>query len=130
MIETGIYEMMHKETSNVVKKLLETVPDVVIENKLEDRMAEVGLNQKQISLLTGLRHGSISEYVNGKKINISKYQLVALMIGLRVTDIKDIIDIRFPEETVEKFKEERETWQTNGTIPEELQLHYISALED
>ena len=106
MVETTINEIMHKETSPVVKKLIETVPDVVIQNKLEDRLAELGINQKQLALLTGLREGSVSDFVNGRKINISKYQLIALMIGLRITDIRDIIDIKFPEGVEEQFKKE------------------------
>ncbi|HBF7594818.1 TPA: helix-turn-helix transcriptional regulator [Clostridioides difficile] len=132
MVETHIDDIMHKETSSIVKKLLETVPEAVIQNKLEDRLAEIGINQKQLSLLTGLREGSISDFVNGRKINISKYQLIALMIGLRITDLTDIIDIKFPKETEEQFKIERENWIRGGVdcIPKELETHYIRSLEE
>lgn len=131
MTETTIDEIMHKETSPTVKKLIETVPDVVIQNKLEDRLAELGINQKQLALLTGLREGSISDFVNGRKINISKYQLIALMVGLRITDIRDLVDIKFPEAVEEQFKKERETWRQGGIdcIPKDLETHYIRSLE-
>lgn len=131
MVETTIKDIMHKETSDTVKKLIETVPDVVIQNKLEDRLSEIGLNQKQLALLTGLREGSISDFVNGRKINISKYQLIALMIGLRVTDIRDIISIKFPDNVEEQFNTERDAWITGGIgcIPEDLETHYIRSLE-
>lgn len=131
MIETGLDSVMHKETSATVKRLLETVPDLIIENKLEDRLAEVGLNQKQFSQLTGLRHGTISEFVNGKKIMLNKYQLIAILIGLRLTDIKQIIDIKFPEEIVEQFSKEREEWIKGGlnSVPKDLESHYIRSLE-
>lgn len=132
MIRTHLKDVLHKETSPVVRKLLETVPDVVIENKLDDRLSEIGLNQKQLSLLTGLREGTISDFVNGKKINISKYQLIALMISLRISDMTDIIDIVFPDDVLEKFKREREIWKKGGldSIPDEIETHYIRSLED
>ena len=130
MIQTKLDKMLHKETSKAVKKLLSEIPNVYIDNKLDDRLQAVDLNQKQLALMTGLREGSISDFVNGKKINISKYQLVALMIALRITDIKEIIDVVFPDEIVEKFAEERKEWIRLGAegMPKELETLYIKNL--
>ena len=130
MIKTEVKDILHKETSEGIKRLLESIPDLYIENKLDDRLAEVGLNQKQFSQLTGLRHATISDFVNGKKIMLNKYQLLAILISLRITDIRDLIDVHFSEETKEQFKAEREKWIESGKngLPEDLQEHYLKFL--
>ena len=95
---------------------------------MDDRLAELNMTQKQFAKLTGLREGTISEFANGKKIMLNKHQLLTIMISLRITDIREIIDIHFSDETKEQFKREREDWIYSGgkVLPEDLERHYVN----
>lgn len=43
------------------------------------------------------------------------------MIGLRITDLSEIIEIKFPKEVEAQFKEESDIWNLTKVIPASVQ---------
>jgi DNA-binding Xre family transcriptional regulator len=75
------------------------------------------LTQGDLHRLTGLRVATINELVNFKKKSLTVAHLVSIMIALRITDIRDLIEIEFDEEVQAYFKEENERMK-NGFTPD------------
>jgi DNA-binding Xre family transcriptional regulator len=108
--------MIHQKTNTIVIESLDKFPHK-IHIKLGDILRERGLTQGDLHRLTGLRVATINELVNFKKKSLTVAHLVSIMIALRITDIRDLIEIEFDEEVQAYFQEENERMK-NGFTPD------------
>lgn len=97
-----ILDMVHKYPQKVRIKLSEV---------LEKR----GLTQGDLHLMTGIRAATLSEIANGKKQSFYFVHLVAIMCALRITDIREIIDVEFEENVKDAWKEEMHGYEKGLT---------------
>lgn len=93
--------------------------------KIDDCLKMRGLSQKDLSLMTGLRLGTISDMVNGKGISFNKTRIIAVMVALRITDINDLISIRMPKDIEEVFNKESAEWIKTKEMPESVKKMYM-----
>ncbi|KSU61629.1 hypothetical protein AS034_14955 [[Bacillus] enclensis] len=108
--------MIHQKTNTIVIETLDRFPHK-IHIKLGEILRERGLTQGDLHRLTGLRVATINELVNFKKKSLTVAHLVSIMIALRITDIRDLIEIEFDEEVQAYFNEENER-MNNGFTPD------------
>ncbi|MCA1064308.1 helix-turn-helix transcriptional regulator [Rossellomorea sp. AcN35-11] len=108
--------MIHQKTNTIVIEALNKFPHK-IHIKLGEILRERGLTQGDLHRLTGLRVATINELVNFKKKSLTVAHLVSIMIALRITDIRDLIEVEFDEEVLAYFKEENNRMK-NGFTPD------------
>ncbi|MCA1056133.1 helix-turn-helix transcriptional regulator [Rossellomorea aquimaris] len=108
--------MIHQKTNAIVIESLDKFPHK-IHIKLGDILRDRGLTQGDLHRLTGLRVATINELVNFKKKSLTVAHLVSIMIALRITDIRELIEVEFDEEVQAYFKEENERMR-NGFTPD------------
>lgn len=119
-------ENSHSLINDVVLDTAKELSSATFIFKLDDLLKSRGLTQKDLASMTGIRVGTISEWVNGKGLSINKVQLVAIMVALRVTSINDIIEIRLPVEIHAQYKEEAELWQDTKHMPDTIRALFAS----
>lgn len=117
---------VHDMTNKAVVNTITSVEGVEFVVKLDKLMQERGLSQRELGMITGLRAGTVNSILNGKGTTLNKVQLAALMIGLRITDLSELIEIRFPEDKVEEFKQESESWIENKRRPHSIEQLMIN----
>ncbi|KPL60661.1 MULTISPECIES: helix-turn-helix transcriptional regulator [Bacillaceae] len=108
--------MIHQKTNTIVIEALNKFPHK-IHIKLGEILRERGLTQGDLHRLTGLRVATINELVNFKKKSLTVAHLVSIMIALRITDIRDLIEIEFDQEVQDYFNEENKRMK-NGFTPD------------
>ncbi|MEY8748905.1 helix-turn-helix domain-containing protein [Alkalicoccobacillus gibsonii] len=74
--------------------------------KLFEVLKQRGLTLSDLHRLTGIRNASLSELANGRKFSLNIVHIVVIMQALRITDIRELFDVEFSPETVEKWNEE------------------------
>lgn len=92
--------------------------------KIDDLLDLRGLTQRDLSHLTGLPLGSVSDWVSGKSNSINKTQLIALMYALRVDNVSDLFEVHIPQETKDEFKSDREEWLKTKKMPPNVKKLY------
>lgn len=112
---------VHELTNKAVVNTVTSIEGVEFVVKLDKLMKERGLSQRELGMVTGLRAGTINSILNGKGTTLNKIQLVALMVGLRITDLTELIEIRFPDQAKEEFKQESEAWTENKRRPQTIE---------
>ena len=112
---------VHDLTNKAVVNTVTSVDDVEFVVKLDKLMKDRGLSQRELGMITGLRAGTVNSILNGKGTTLNKIQLVTLMIGLRITDLTDLIEIRFPDKIKEEFSQESETWMETKRRPQSIE---------
>ena len=90
--------------------------------KLSDRLQERGLTTRKVAEMTGLRLATISDLCTGHKGSINLQHLLFLMIYLRITDIRDIIDIELPTDWTADYEKDRTAWIQEGEVPELIRM--------
>ncbi|GLI84540.1 helix-turn-helix domain-containing protein [Rossellomorea marisflavi] len=108
--------MIHQKTNSIVIESLNKFPHK-IHIKLGDILKERGLTQGDLHRLTGLRVATINELVNFKKKSLTVAHLVSIMIALRITDLRDLIEIEFDDEVKAYFQQENQRMK-NGFTPD------------
>jgi DNA-binding Xre family transcriptional regulator len=108
--------MIHQKTNTIVIEALNKFPHK-IHIKLGEILRERGLTQGDLHRLTGLRVATINELVNFKKKSLTVAHLVSIMIALRITDIRDLIEVEFDQEVQDYFIEENQRMK-NGFTPD------------
>ncbi|KON85292.1 helix-turn-helix domain-containing protein [Rossellomorea marisflavi] len=108
--------MIHQKTNSIVIDSLNKFPHK-IHIKLGDILKERGLTQGDLHRLTGLRVATINELVNFKKKSLTVAHLVSIMIALRITDLRDLIEIEFDDEVKAYFQQENQRMK-NGFTPD------------
>lgn len=118
MKKVPMNKIMNENSSDLLFSILESVPELRFVTKLDDALKARGLTQGKLATLTGLRPTTISEIVNSSRLAITKTHIACIMVALRITDIREIIDIEFSPETKEQFDKERKDWLEKDIIPE------------
>lgn len=117
--ESIVHERSSKFVTDVIKDV--NVRYVV---KLDDVLDKRGVTQQWLAIATGLREAAISDLIKGTKTSLNKLHLMTIMNVLRISDIKELVDIEFEPAIVKQFKVESERWVNEGIIPQEIQtLH-------
>ncbi|MGG5358250.1 MULTISPECIES: helix-turn-helix domain-containing protein [unclassified Enterococcus] len=106
-------------SSNEILRKIVLSEDITIRYKLKELLEERRLINSDLAKMTGIRNGTLTDYVNNKQnnrvINIS--HLFAMMIALRVSHIEDIIEVELPLEKVRQYKQESNDWIKYGIEP-------------
>lgn len=118
----------HKNIGDGVLDILQSTDGISIEYKLTTAMSERGLTQRTLSLLTGIRQATISDMCNGVGVQINKAHLLAIMITLRITDISELINIKFSDELLEQYAQESVEWKESGEVPETVMRQALSII--
>ena len=114
----------HALMNSVVVNTAKEIGEAKLIFKWDEVIKERGITQQELAHMTGMRKGTISEIVNGKGISINKVQLFALMAALRITDLSEIMEIRFPEEQEKAYNYEAMEWKVNKKLPENVRELY------
>lgn len=128
MNKNKIGAIAHKNTGDAVLELITSTKGIDIEYNLSRAMAQRGLTQRTLSLLTGIRQATISDMCNGVGVQINKAHLLALMITLRITDISEIINIKFNKDVFEQFNTEAQEWIATQQVPETVMRQALNNL--
>ena len=119
MKKVELEELRHGSTKDMVTSVFEGL-NIKFVVKLDEALEKRGLNQTQLALLLGLRPGTVSDFIRGNKSALNKVHLAAIMTVLRITDIKEIIDIEFDLPTITRFQEESTEWIEHDIIPQDV----------
>lgn len=98
----------HVSMSERVVSSLDELGDSYISMKLDDRLKERGLTQKDLAMMTGIRLATISDMVNGKGSGFNWVQLVTVMVALRLTSFEELFSLELPVDLRDRFEEEAE----------------------
>ena len=112
---------VHEMTNKAVVNTVTSIEGVEFTIKLDNLMKDRGLSQRELGMITGLRAGTINSILNGKGTTLNKIQLVTLMIGLRITDLSELIEVKFPDQIKEEFSQETESWVENKRRPQSIE---------
>lgn len=110
-------DVVHGAMNESIIEVLTSVPSIRFVSKLDDSLEARGLTQTKLSAITGLRPATISELISGNRSAITKAHFLTVMIALRITDIRELIDIEFDTEVTNQFNREAEEWKKDKTIP-------------
>ena len=110
-------DVVHGAMNESIIEVLTSVPSIRFISKLDDALEARGLTQTKLSAITGLRPATISELISGERSAITKAHFLTVMIALRITDIRELIDIEFDTEVTNQFNRETEEWKKDKTIP-------------
>lgn len=81
---------------------------------------EIGINLRELSLLTGIRYASLNELKNDKKVTLNLQHVLAVMVALRIPNIGDLFEFQIDDNDIEeksKFHQDSSLYRTNG-LPE------------
>ena len=110
-----------KNINDVVNETIEQFPSIRMACKLQDRLDDVGLNLRELSLLTGIRYASLVEMKNGKKVTLNLQHVLAVMVALRIRNMSDLFDIVFDDAgEEERFVSDSEHYRSMGVPDEEM----------
>jgi len=112
LIETGQVLM-----SDIIMGTASGLNEAYFVVKLDDILKDRGLTQKELSQMTGIRLGTVSEIVNGKNMSINKIQIFAIMVALRIKDWSEIFEIKLPENLSKQYDEDRDEWKRDNEMP-------------
>ncbi|HID0815728.1 TPA: helix-turn-helix domain-containing protein [Clostridium botulinum] len=124
MKRVDMKDVLNDSSNELTIGVLNSVPQIRFVSKIDEALQKRGLTQAKLATLTGLRPTTISEVVNGSRLALTKSHIASIMIALRITDIREIIDIEFAPETVEQFEKESKEWIEDGEIPESVEKMY------
>lgn len=65
--------------------------------KLREVLERKGITQKELSHLTGIREGTISELANDNRSVYNKNHLIRIMDALNITELSDILELQVYE---------------------------------
>jgi transcriptional regulator with XRE-family HTH domain len=105
---------------------LEKFPYFTLKCKLGEVLKERGMKMQELSDLTGIRVATISELVNMKRSTINVPHILVIAQVLRITDISKLFEFIMPEDTEAVFKEDQQTINEQGMLPEQDQ--YLSIM--
>lgn len=122
---SSVVEGSHRLMNETVVGTAGLMEGAYLAHKLDERLKERGITQKQLADMTGMRVGTISDLVNGKQgISINIVQTVAIMVALRITDMSELIEIRLPDELKTKYESQSHDWVSTKEMPIEVKEMY------
>lgn len=101
-------------TSEKLMKVIDNHP-CEMEIRLYEVMQEKGISPIELHEMTGLRLATISEIGKAKKASMNLFHLAIIMAALRITDVNELISVKFNEEEVSQWEAEREEYPTGLT---------------
>jgi transcriptional regulator with XRE-family HTH domain len=122
-------EILNDHSTDLMLNNLTSVPQIRFISKVDEALEARGLSQAKLAVLCGLRPNTISDIINGKRMSLTKSHIASVMVALRITDIREILDIELAPETIEKFDTERKNWIENKVIPQEIATLYTKNAE-
>lgn len=114
---------MIKKRKNINEVVNETIEQfhVNVKCNLGERLADLGLTIRELSLLTGIRYASVNELVNNKKVTLNLQHLLAIMVALRITSFDELFELEFDfTEEKERFISEGEEYKKVGLPDSEI----------
>lgn len=120
MKKSTMKNITHERSTDLMINTLKSVPELRIISRLDEALEARGLTQGKLATMCGLRPTTVSEMVNGSRMSVSKAHMASVMVALRITDIREIFDLEFSDETIEKFDREKKEWIENGVIPSDV----------
>lgn len=130
MKKVEINKVLNDRSGDVLVDILSGVPEIRFVSKLDEAIKKRGLTQAKLATLTGLRPTTISELINCSRLSIAKSHIAVIMVALRITDIREILDIEFTLDTVDKLSEEGRKWVDEQVVPEEIRLQYAKNVQN
>lgn len=120
MKKINLTENIHSASNEGIISFLQICEEYGVQTrfKLADRLEERGLTVRKCAELTGLRLGTISDLMNGKKSSVSFQHLWVLMLILGITDINDLIEFHLPTEIKDFFNAGSSTWIRTQETPQ------------
>ncbi|WP_050750226.1 helix-turn-helix domain-containing protein [Oceanobacillus iheyensis] len=115
------FNLQQARTTETIMNVLQKYPHK-IEIKLDSILIDRNMTQFQLHKLTGIRMATISEFINGKKGSVNFVHLVTIMAALRITDISEIISVKFDKEVEEAWKEEMSNYEGRGLTAKQQEL--------
>lgn len=122
-------KMLHEHTGKILRNTLDSVPELRFVSRVDEAIHKRELTQNKLATICGLRPTTISEIVKGSRSALTKSHIASIMIGLRITDIREILDIEFPPEVIVQFDQERKEWINDDIIPEGISTLYTENAE-
>lgn len=110
----------NKKMSAELNNTASVLENAIFVTKLDDLMLSRGITQRELSALTGIPLGTISDLITGKSNTVNKLHLVSLMSALRVTNVEEIFEVKVPDELKEEFQAEAQQWINTGKMPEKV----------
>lgn len=120
MARNNIKNLIMSNISQKVKENLDKSGEIYVTSKVDVLMAERELDYQKVAKISDVRNMTISDIASCRKSKVSLAHLIMLMIALRTTDIRDVLDIEFEPEVVEQFKKDREKWVKEGIVPQDI----------
>lgn len=109
MKASKLAENKRKNQTDVLAETLSMFPSAKVVCKLEEKLSEVGLNLRELSLLTGIRYASLNDMKNGKRVSLTLQHVLAIMFVLRIKSFDELFELVFEDKEEEKrFNEEAE----------------------
>jgi len=121
MAKKNIRDLYLSTTSEDVKNTINTGGEIYITSNIDVLLAERGLDYQRTANISGVRNMTISDIASCRKSKLSLDHTISLMVALRITDIREIVNVVFTPETIKKYKKEREQWTKDGIVPAQLQ---------
>ncbi|MFD1337261.1 helix-turn-helix domain-containing protein [Oceanobacillus iheyensis] len=115
------FNLQQARTTETIMNVLQKYPHK-IEIKLDSILIDRNMTQFQLHKLSGIRMATISEFINGKKGSVNFVHLVTIMAALRITDISEIISVKFDKEVEEAWKEEMSNYEGRGLTAKQQEL--------
>lgn len=66
----------------------------VFNMKLKEVLERKGISQKELSRMTGIREGTISELANNSRTVYNKNHLIKIMKALNIVELSDLLELR------------------------------------
>lgn len=121
MKKMSLESLIHGSVNDSILEVINSVPNLKFVSKLDEALEARGLTQAKLSVLTGLRPATISDFLAGEKGAITKSHLITMMIALRITDVSELIGFDFDDETKKQFEQEAKEWKEHKSMPISLQ---------
>ena len=118
----GLTYKSYKAINDTTSGILEA-SSARIECKLGEILHERGINQTDLSILTGIRYSSINDLLHNRRHSINKNHLLAIMLTLKLTSIEDMYEVVFDDEAEkERLQDERIDADALGLLPEQRKI--------
>lgn len=114
-------------TNEQIQENLVKFPDYRIECNLATILEDRSFSMNDLSKVTGLRVGTISEIANMKRSTINIPHLIVIAQALRITDLTELYELKMSEETYDKFIQDKIEIELQGKLFE--QVDYLKALK-
>jgi len=129
VIGSDIVDTANKKMSPILIEVASDLNDLEFVFKIDDLLETRGLTQRDLSDLTGIPIGAVTDWVGGKSGTINKVHLMSLLNALRVTDISELFEVKLPEDTEKQFKKDAKEWTKNQDMPESVKDIYKNNMQ-